>query len=139
MQTFGGKTGNKHPGTAPHLDILRFWFEKHIVHTVPFSVSFLNDGLNPAQWKEKRKSFCIYILYVYLLYWESSNTEFHPWIRKPGGVLCESDRTWEMKAGGISRAHLMDPNVKGYHLLCSCIDERGIFTHHPQIKEQMEF
>lgn len=85
------------------------------------------------------KNFCIYILYIYLFHWESSNPEFHPWIRKPGGVLCKSDRSWEMKAGGISKVHLMDPNVKGYHLLCSCIDERGIFTHHPQIKEQMEF
>lgn len=44
-----------------------------------------------------------------------------------------------MKAGGISRAQLTDPKVKGYHLLCSCTDEKGIFTHNPQIKEQMEF
>ena len=86
-----------------------------------------------------RKSFCIYILYLYLLYWESSNTKFRPWIRQSGGVLCESDRSWEMKAGGISRVQLTDPKVKGYHLLCSCTDEKGIFTHNPQIKEQMEF
>lgn len=35
-------------------------------------------------------------------------------------------------------AHLPDPNVKGL-LLCSCIGKMGVFTHHPQIKEQMGF
>ena len=57
---------------------------------------------DPTPWKEKRKSFCNDALFLSFLCWEGSHTEVHPWIRKWGGVMCESDRSWRLAASRCS-------------------------------------
>lgn len=93
--------------------------------------------------QEKRKSFCSYTLSRPPSLGGSS-PEAHSGVRKGRGVMCESDRSWEVKAGQVKMlpGPVCQTQKSEVAICCSAAQARresSLTTPTPPVKEQMDF